>query len=479
MGVGATIKDWVRRASPRGYSTLQRVRNRVFDELRILARVGTRGLVRLWRSRVAVQLVSEEGQPLRSLSLAGRFRDLTALLDAAATAGVAVSGGAHAVYLSPDALARLGISDLLKWMPAGLGIKLLRNAAESSERYVHGPTLSVVQDRLIYSARGLMTLANALALEGVGPRVVDCTVLAFDSGAHLALLVQHVPSAVRSDSEFQEGLGRIQTLLAAGEFRLLEPAGLKGADFATPDGNGNLRVDESGRVLYVDPQNFVFADYPRFLRDRASRWVEASHFGDAPIIRGGKYLYQSVPGAGRSAKRDTADREARYRALLAKAGASLDAVAVFDIGCNIGRMSAFALREGALWAHLWDRTTTAEAARESLLLTGFSRFSVTGAELKGGRPLLEDLPTELRGFPAARGVVFYLAIHHHVGWLEGLRTLPWRFMLFEGPEGISDEALAAAFADLGRLARVQVVATAWGGDGDSAVRPYCVLERVA
>lgn len=479
MGIGSGVKRLVRRITPSGYVRAQTIRKRIQDELRMMLRFGARGILRLWRSRDAVRASAQAGQPPRAVSVADRFDDLAALIVETEALGAGPARGAHAVYLSPFLVQRLRLGAVLKGLPPDLGLKILRNPLSTSARYVHGPNRSMLQDHLTYDALGLVTLANAIALEGLGPRVVDSLALVFARGTHLAFAVEHVPSPVTTAAQFEEGLAGVRRLLESGDFQLMEPWGFAGADFQAPDGNGNFRCDAEGRVRYVDPQNFVFADYERYLGRRAEGWVPASHFGRKSMLRGGAYLYQSVPGTQRGAKRDTADREERYLAVLGRAGVSLHGRTVFDIGANIGRMSAFALREGALWAHLWDRAPTVAAARESLLLTGFTRFSTTGTDLTPDRPLAEDLPANLRVIEPADGVVFYLAIHHHVGWLEGLRALPWRHMLFEGPEEISTERLEAIFADLGRVVRGRLIATAWGRDGDSATRPYCVFERDA
>ena len=78
-------------------------------------------------------------------------------------------------------------------------------------------------------------------------------------------------------------------------------------------------------------------------------WIAWEHW-----LRGGKYLYQSIPGM-HLGMRMIDKRWELFRRLLTEAGAGFDGNVVFDIGCNMGMMIHSALAEGARWGVGWDR----------------------------------------------------------------------------------------------------------------------------
>src|SRR5213078_1719048 len=88
----------------------------------------------------------------------------------------------------------------------------------------------------------------------------------------------------------------------------------------------------------IDPQRLEgfspmrASDAVQQVLDRPTR--DRLHFGREHVLRGRRYLYQSVPGAGESGRRDTVRRWHRISQELRRAGISVDDRLVLDVGCN-------------------------------------------------------------------------------------------------------------------------------------------------
>lgn len=470
------IKTLLRRHVPGTYLRAQRVRDRLRSEVRLLGRIGLAGVVRMHHGRTYVQSLMHTSQSIRRLILSEQSKDLDSFL---APLGDGPVWGSHAIYLSPDLLQTCGLGHLLRGYPRNSGLKIFRSRSSlAGDRYIFGSALASCQEAMAYNARALTTVSNALARLGVAPRVYDLCKVRVGDDEHYAFVMEHIPQAIRTSEAYLQGRISLDAILATGDFTLIDPDGSQGADFSPPDGNGNFRARQDGTVTYVDLQNFVFTDFAAFLSRRAEKWAESTHFGDVSLLRGGKYLYQSIPGLARSGKRDTESRAEQYQKLLQQARVAIHDKVILDIGSNLGQMSAFALHEGARWAHLWDLPETIAAADEALSLTGYTRFSGTGCSLVPDRDLTRDLPDHLCGLNPDDGIVFYLAIHHHVGWLERLGDLPWRHLVFEGHEGQSHARLESVLQDLQRRIPTRLLVVDLVKDGDSGVRPACVVERL-
>jgi hypothetical protein len=141
-------------------------------------------------------------------------------------------------------------------------------------------------------------------------------------------------------------------------------------------------------------------------------------------------------------------------------------------------MLASALAAGASWGVGWDRPAVIHHARNLLLALGFTRVDLFGANLTPDYPLLEDLPAQIPQSPP-RGVLFYLAMRKHIGFLDQLALLPWRAMVYEGNEVESLATLPEFLSGLEKLCRFEVAEAIDYSDGESAPRPLAILIRAA
>jgi hypothetical protein len=270
-------------------------------------------------------------------------------------------------------------------------------------------------------------------------------------------------------------MNTLRALQSKGLLGVVVPGGFSHDDFRQPDCSGNAFMDDEGKFQYVDFQNFVLQGYAQFLDGIVMQAAERSHFGDKSLLRGGRYLYQSVPGVDRPAKRDIAPRLEVLRQMLTDVGVTLEGRTVVDVGCNIGMMVGSYLREGAAWCHGWDMPAIVPHTERVLQGTGCTRFSLTGGMLNPDRDLVADLPTWLKD--GRNLVVSYLAVHGHIGWLQGLEHLPWDTMIYESHEGESQEMARGFIAKLGERIPCRILAMTTYRDGDSDPRVLAVIKR--
>jgi hypothetical protein len=193
-------------------------------------------------------------------------------------------------------------------------------------------------------------------------------------------------------------------------------------------------------------------------------------------LRGGTYLYQSVPGVNLPAKRNIDDRERVLRRLLQTANVSVNERVVFDVGCNIGMMMALYLKMGARWTHGWDRSRVTPHTEKLLLALGCTRFSTTGTDITESYDLIKDIPSFLAsGLEGC--VISYLAVRAHVGWLKALERIPWSFLVYEGHENETRENFEKYIKDFKQMVAVDVTAVEDYVDGDSDSRTIAILRR--
>jgi hypothetical protein len=201
---------------------------------------------------------------------------------------------------------------------------------------------------------------------------------------------------------------------------------------------------------------------------------EASHFGDRAILRGGRYLYQSVPGVNLPGKRDIAVRAAVISRLMESAGVSVKDRLVLDVGCNIGMMMAQYLKLEARWAHGWDREQIIPHTERLLLALGCTRFSTSSAEITQSRRIEEDLPDFLKC--ALNGcVISYLSVRAYFGWLDSLAHIPWAFLIYEGHQQDTREDFDEHMKQLKKVVDFKLGATDTYRDGDSDERILAIL----
>lgn len=470
-----TWKQRLRERSPRLYGILRDAAVRVIIEYKVLRQLRPRDLFRALAGTTADwQKVLPLQQALRLPLPSGLGGDPhTALLQA----GIAPATGGHAVYLSPADWRRSPLGPLAGRYPADAGLKLMRNpGAIDDAGYLYGNGHSALQHRALHGHRHLVLVANLFHREGLGPRLYDLVELTGNGQSWVAYVVQHVPGDSITEAECQAGVARVEALARAGVFSVVAPGGLAHEDFACPGCNGNARADAEGRFQYIDFQNFTLGSYTKVLRATAEAAATASHFGDRSLLRGGSYLYQSVPGLGLPAKRDVVRRIPVLTRLMQEAGGTIEDRVVLDVGCNIGMMIGQYLALGARWCHGWDRAVVATHTDRMLSALGCTRYSITGGDISAEKDLAADLPPHARA--ALEGcVVSYLAVRLHLDWLHALGTLPWAFLIYEGHEGEDLEATRRFLAEFQAKVPCDVTGMAEYQDGDSNPRIVAVLRR--
>ncbi|MCI0591336.1 MAG: hypothetical protein L0Y67_07025, partial [Gammaproteobacteria bacterium] len=231
-------------------------------------------------------------------------------------------------------------------------------------------------------------------------------------------------------------MGSLHGVLARGELRTPHGSIDSALDFSPPDCNGNLIIDRStGRPFYVDFQAFELANEVQLFSEIAAREKNTLHFGGTRFFRGGgNYLYQSIPGLT-VGKRDVTHRWREFEAMFKVARLSLAGRTIYDIGCNTGLMLYNALSSGALWGFGWDTAQVIDGSRRILLALGATRFTLIPGAIGLETNFACAIPDHL--MEPRHGVLFYLAISDHIGFPNGIASLPWQYMLYEGHSGQS------------------------------------------
>jgi hypothetical protein len=392
-------------------------------------------------------------------------------------AGVSYSEGGHAVYLPPSAVAGSAFRVLAQDYPPGSGLKIIKQPA-AENTYARGLTEgdSRLHLKLIHQPQHLALVASLFHAEGVGPRPYDFIELDCGGQSWTGYVSEHVDGRTPTIEECQAGVGRLRALEQQGVFKVLLPDGFDDLEFDCPSCSNNALVGPDGRFHYVDFQNFLLTNYESYLTRIAQEASEKSHFGDQTVLRGGRYLYQSVPGVGLPGKRSIDDRMVVLRRLLAEAGVTVEDRVVLDVGCNIGMMMAQYLKMGARWCHGWDRAHVTPHTERMLLALGCTRFSTTGGDITSAQPMEDNVPAFLR--PALTGcAVSYLAVRGHIGWLDALARLPWAFIIYEGHEGETQADFDEHMREFKAMADFRVGAFSFYTDGDSDRRPVAILVR--
>jgi hypothetical protein len=301
--------------------------------------------------------------------------------------------------------------------------------------------------------------------------------IAWGEHARTAYVLEDVDGGIPTVEQWQAGIRRLRQLHDERILRVGLPEGFDDPEFTCPDCEGNALVTKEGAFRYIDFQNFLLDSYGSYLKTIALEATEASHFGDQTVLRGGRYLYQTIPGVNLPAKRSIEDRITVLKKLLEAANVSVHDKIVFDVGCNIGMMMGQYLRLGARWTHGWDRPHVTPHTEKLLLALGCTRFSTSGADITPAYDLLADIPAFLRS-DLDGCVVSYLAIRGHLGWLRSLDEIPWDFMIYEGHEGETPEDFDRFLADLRKSNRIEVGAQTEYEDGDSEARTLAILLRI-
>jgi hypothetical protein len=473
-------RGWASVNFPRAYFTAGKFKDQLTAEYRAVRRIGLRqlfgqalGANASWQELLPLQ------QPQRvtvaDLQL-GTFADLLNYLN---STGVPFAQGGHAIYLPPSSLQHTAFQSLMANYPPEAGLKIIKDQGGIDDStYIHGTSKgdSLIHLKSVHQHRHLTLVANLLFNQGLGPRLYDLVEL--QCGEHLwtAYVLEHVNGRVPTLAECEAGIAQIRALDEQGLIRVILPEGFADEEFECPSCCNNALVNERGAFQYIDFQNFMLVNYESFLTEIALQAVEKSHFGDTSVVRGGRYLYQSVPGVNLPGKRSIEERMPVIKQLLAQAGATLDNRLVLDFGCNIGMMMAQYLKLGARWCHGWDRAYVTPHTEQLLLALGCTRISTTGGDISQQQPVEENLPAFLR--PALAGcVISYLAVRGHLGWLDAFARLPWSFLIYEGHEGETQAEFEQYMEQFGQLVKFKLAGVSHYRDGDSDERTVAILIR--
>lgn len=443
--------------------------------LRHIAREGLSARLLLPSSRSSRQTLRQQVVSW-TLSIPG-FAESHELIRWLRSRGLTVNEGRNTIYLPPGD----GLTDLLApqmgTYPRTSGFKILKRFGPPAETHYLAPNSQLgARSRLIGSPLDQLISANYMYALGIGPRVWDVACWNAGGEAYTVFVVDHIEGRSPTREQCAAFITHLKHLITSTHLRIVLPDWERSSDFTSPDCNQNLVISaDVGRAQYVDFQNFCLPHAPSWTRDILSNAKGTFHFGGGRLIRGSRYLYQSVPGLATSAKRDTSSRWQWLTRALREATLDLHGRVVLDIGCNSGLMLHAALAAGARWGLGWDRPAVARHAEELLLSLGTSRFHLYGADLHPSYRLEEDIPVRLA--PALQeAVVFYLSVRQHVGVLDSLQQIPWRLLVYEGHQGEELRALPGILAPLLRD-NVRCVSSSLVADGDSGPRPIALLRR--
>ncbi|HEY8225736.1 MAG TPA: hypothetical protein VIG25_10690, partial [Pyrinomonadaceae bacterium] len=291
-----------------------------------------------------------------------------------------------------------------------------------------------------------------------------------------AFVMEHVDRRVGSMVECENGIKKIRDLERRGLVKVILPAGFDDQEFQCPDCSGNAFMTRSGEFRYIDFQNFSLTGYGTYLRSIALEAAGASHFGDESIFRGGRYLYQSVPGVRLPGKRNVEKRVQVLESLMKESSVSVENRLVLDIGCNLGMMMAQYLKQRALWCHGWDHAAMVPHTEKLLYALGCTRFSTSGGIIDKSICLQDSLGSHVKSHLNGCAIS-YLAVRAHIGWLDALTEIPWAFMIYEGHEGESREQSLGYLEEFKKQTHCRIAAQGEYADGDSEPRTVAILLR--
>jgi hypothetical protein len=473
-------KGWLSFRYPRTYYFAGKAKDQVIAELRAARRIGARQLAgRLigtqpsWKKVLPLQSLRRIVLPSSNIAT---FEELVQYLK---KNKLQYHEGGHAIYLPPESLKESAFSTLAAAYPINVGLKIVKERGGVDEAsYV--ATVSKGDSRLhlgaVHTHKHLTLVANLLYAEGLGPRLFDLVEIEWGEHVWTAYVIEDIGGGTPTMEQCEEGVNQLRRLQDLKLLRLVLPEGFEDAEFKCPGCENNALVTADGSFKYIDFQNFLLNDYGSYLKDIALEATEASHFGDKSVLRGGRYLYQTVPGVNLPAKRGIDNRIKVLSKLFQQADVSLNDRVVFDVGCNIGMMMGQYLRLGARWTHGWDRPYVTPHTEKLLLALGCTRFSTSPADITASYDLLGDIPSFLA--PALAGcVVSYLAVRGHIGWLKALDNIPWSFLIYEGHEGETRQDFERFIEEFKKTNEFMVAAVQEYEDGDSDTRTLAILRR--
>ena len=386
--------------------------------------------------------------------------------------------GGFCIYIPPQERIQRLFGSVLSAYPPDSGLKILKDLSSPGEAIYCStdvnPSSPRITDWIGYRPSDYLRVANYLYDKGMGPRIYDLIGAQTLYNCLTIYVVQHVAGTVPSVGEctaFLEHLRRCEEQLVPmlTEWRTAE-------DFRPPSCRGNLIRDEvTGKALYVDFQGFMLKDAKKYVLQVAHEVHEDVHFGNRHWIRGGKYLYQSIPGLC-IGKRDINTRWNLFKEAIQRQGASIEGSVVLDIGCNAGMILYSALIDGAAWTVGWDRPIVAAAARRLLLSLGMTRFDIVGQEISPETDFCSALPLFVA--PDRDSILFFLSMRKHIGFPDGVKNIPFKYMVYEDHYGESLSNVKNYLKEIehGWDLRIDQITSYRDGDGNEE-HVFAILHR--
>ena len=393
--------------------------------------------------------------------------------------GMQISEGGHALYVPPQAGLAEKLGSFVTRYPASAGFKILKNTgAPDNVGYVQkSKSYFWLGAAVVGKAMDLLPVGNFLYEAGIGPRIYDLAEVSFGGRQMSMFVMEHVRGREPKEAEWRAFMQRLGNVLKESLLRTTTPDWEHNDDFAPPDCNRNLLISEpGGQPQFVDTQNFIFADYEKHLMAKVQTATGSAHFGHKRLLRVGSYLYQQVPGVAEAAKRATRERWLRIQSLLAENNIPVERRLILDVGCNTGMMLAEALNEGAHWGIGWDKPEVIAPAQSLLWALGYTRHTLVPRMLDKRSPLWEDVPGFLQ--PAlADSVMLYLAIRHHIGFIDAVKELRWKALVYEGSQDEGRDHLREIINEFRALVPGDVIDAGVIQDGDCTARPLLLFLR--
>jgi hypothetical protein len=475
-----SAKGWLSVNFPKPYYRAGKMKDQLVAEVRAARRIGLSGLMgRTFGKSSPWEQILPLQKPRRVAINGSRIDKVDALLLHLDSEELRYDEGGQAIYLPPESFRLSVFGKLAAAYPSDAGLKIVKNKGGiDAGGYINEPTKgdSRIHLSLVHNHRHLTLVANLLYAKSVGPKLYDLIELECCDHLWTAYAIQHVGDAVPSLSECEAGIEKLRELEKQGLLKVIPPEGFDDEEFECPSCARNAFTDGNGSFRYIDFQNFFLVNYESYLNSVAVEASGASHFGDTSVLRGGRYLYQSVPGVRLPGKRSIEARMKVLEELLETARVSISNRLVLDIGCNIGMMMGQYLKLGATWCHGWDRAHLTPHTEKLLLALGCTRFSTTGGDIVASQPLESDLPPFLKDHLHGCAIS-YLAVRGHLGWLDALARIPWKFMIYEGHEGETPEDFERYVKQFRASVDFKIGGVTSYVDGDSDERTLAILLR--
>jgi hypothetical protein len=420
----------------------------------------------------------------RPLGLTGDFGEVSAyqeLCEFLASNGIGFSQGKHTIYIPPqDSFYRLTGVDTHRY-PPDAGFKIVKRFVPLDRTsYLIDGYRQPVARAMLGGLENQVATAALLHDLGLGPRIYDLTEIRASRFVTGCFVMQHISGETPSHDEWSGFMDQMKSAIAhyADGVVLVPPDGWNHTDFAPPDCSGNLiRRASDGRLFYIDFQQLAIVNQQAVVDSILEDSTGHFHFGGSRHVLGARrYLYQSIPGSGRIAKRDVSKRWQLFCAMLGEAGITVADRALLDICCNAGMFISLGLADGARVGLGWDLPEVIADTSKLQSILGNTRAWFFPAQMGPNYRLSDDIPGWMRD-SVRDSIVFYLAAWRHVGFIADVAAVPWRALIFEGHQEDTEQETTANLRMLESLWGCRLASRTVIADGDSGARPVALLLR--